>query len=59
MKNPKTTILGILTIVGGAIGFAIHGFTTNNWFDASALATVGAAWTAGIGLIHSADDSKV
>lgn len=49
----KTTILGVLTIIGGVIGAGIA-FLSGK-LDSSAIAAASAAVTAGIGLIHASD----
>lgn len=55
MKNPKTTILGILTIAGGVIAAAVA--FLNGHLDSTTLTTLGVAFTAGLGLIHGKDDT--
>jgi hypothetical protein len=52
MKSPKTTIAGILSIVGGVISFAVLWLKTGALPDVSVLA---ASITAGVGLILAAD----
>lgn len=49
----KTTILGVLTIIGGVAGAGIA-FLSGH-LDASAITAATAAITAGVGLIHAAD----
>lgn len=56
MKNPKTTTLGILTIVGALVGGVVA--FLNGHLDSAAITAAMAGITAGLGLIHGVDDSN-
>lgn len=54
----KTTMSGILTIVGGVVAFILVGLKTGNFTDITAITVLLAAISTGIGLIKAADASK-
>lgn len=55
MNNPKTTVIGVLTIVA-AVANAVLTYMTDGTVPDMAALTV--AISAGIGLIHAKDDNK-
>lgn len=58
MKNPKTTISGILTIAGALLTFVGGWVSTGQPPSAEAWALLGGALTVGAGLITAADGKK-
>lgn len=51
----KTTLQGVLTILGGAVVFVLGALKTGSWVDPLALGTLATAVTAGLGLIRAQD----
>lgn len=56
MKNAKTTISGILAILGGIV--ALGNAFVNGTIDAAVIGTAVTSITAGIGLIFAGDAKK-
>jgi hypothetical protein len=58
MKNPRTTIAGIMTMVGALLTFAADWVSTGVAPGAEKWAILGGALTVGAGLITAADGKK-
>ena len=57
-KNLKTTLVGVLMIVGSALGFIANWLASGVAPDPEHWAALGAAVTAGAGFIAAADGKK-
>jgi hypothetical protein len=55
MKNPRTTIAGVMTILGALVTFGAGWIGTGQAPGAEAWALLGGALTVGAGLITAAD----
>ena len=53
----KTTLQGVLTILGGFVAFVLLGLKSGNFMDPIAISSLLASFTAGLGLIHAADST--
>jgi hypothetical protein len=55
MKNTRTTVAGLLTIIGASITFLSVWVATKQFPDANAWGLLGVAYSTGAGLIAAAD----